>query len=226
MKTRSYAAAKVDAADPERGPRKIWLRECRRGCPDAENVSPRSLVLPQRPLAAGRAVDRAVGTQRVPLAGNVLETGGGSGTMAEGILRTHPRVRITMTDIDPAMVRGAQERFAGCPRATVHRADATRLPYADESFDVVASFLMLHHVLDWEVAVEEASRVLRPAGMFVGYDLTASRWASMIHRIDGSAHRLIERGTLEPVLRQSGLEVQAVKYALCGLVVRFVARKK
>lgn len=165
-------------------------------------------------------------TQGVPLTGNVLEIGGGSGTMAEAILRTDPQVRVTVTDIDPAMVRVAQERFARCARATVHRADATRLPYDDESFDAVASFLMLHHVLEWEAAVAEAARVLRPHGVFVGYDLVASRAASWVHRIDGSAYRLIEQGALEPVLARAGLDVLAVRYAFFGLVVRFVARNR
>lgn len=165
-------------------------------------------------------------TQGVPLTSDVLELGGGSGAMAEEILRADPRVRLTVTDIDPEMVRAAQERFACCPRATVHQADATQLPYDDESFDAATSFLMLHHVIEWEDAVAEVSRVLRPQGLFVGYDLVSSRAATLVHRIDRSPHRFIERGALEPVLARAGLDVLDVKYPLYGLTVRFAARKR
>jgi SAM-dependent methyltransferase len=44
------------------------------------------------------------------------------------------------------------------------RADATRLPFADESFDAAMLVSMLHHVDEPERALAEARRVLRPRG--------------------------------------------------------------
>jgi ubiquinone/menaquinone biosynthesis C-methylase UbiE len=44
------------------------------------------------------------------------------------------------------------------------RADATRLPFAAESFDAVMLVSMLHHVDDPAEALTEAKRVLRPGG--------------------------------------------------------------
>lgn len=64
-----------------------------------------------------------------------------------------------------------------------------------------------------------------PGGMFLGYDLVASPVASVVHLVDRSPHRLIERGTLEPVLAQAGLQIVNVQYSLHGLVLRFAARK-
>jgi ubiquinone/menaquinone biosynthesis C-methylase UbiE len=43
-------------------------------------------------------------------------------------------------------------------------ADATRLPFADGTFDVVYSSGVLHHVPDMRAACSEAVRVLRPGG--------------------------------------------------------------
>ena len=147
--------------------------------------------------------------------------------MAAELGRTDRQVRLTVTDLDPVMARAARQRLAHLPHVVVHQADATRLPYKDGSFDAVTSFLMLHHVIviEWESAVSEASRVLRPGGMFLGYDLVASRVASLVHLVDRSPHRLIERGTLEPVLARAGLQAVTVQYSLRGLVLRFAARK-
>lgn len=164
-------------------------------------------------------------TQNLPLAGDVLEIGGGSGRMAEQIVRVNSQVRITTTDIDPAMVMRASERLAEFPSAVARQADAKRLPFDDESFDAVAGFLMLHHIIEWEQAVAEVARVLRPGGQFVGYDLAASRAASLLHLVDRSPHRLIHPGAFAPALRQNKLELLSLKCAFRGGIFRFLARK-
>ena len=174
-------------------------------------------------LVARRMVPWA--TQGFPLTGDVLEIGGGSGAMAEAIARAHPRVRLTMTDADPVMVEAAQDRLAGHPLVQARQADATRLPFEDESFDTILSFLMLHHVIEWEHAVTEAARVLRPGGAFVGYDLLASPMASLVHRADRSPHRLIEPEAFGPVLDQAGLAPLALRLSFGGRVIRFIAHK-
>ena len=165
-------------------------------------------------------------TQGVTLTGDVLEIGGGTGAMAEEIARAFPRARIVTTDFDPAMVDAARARLARVPAVDARQADATDLPFADESFDVAASFLMLHHVIDWERATTEIGRVLRPGGTFVGYDLTASLPAKWVHFVDRSPHRLIGRGQLEPVLSSAGFDAVSVRYTFGGTVLRFVARTR
>jgi len=84
--------------------------------------------------------------------------------MAAELGRINRQIRLTVTDLDPVMVRTAQQRLAHLPHVVAHQADATRLPYRNGSFDAVTSFLMLHHVIDWEGTVSEASRILRPGG--------------------------------------------------------------
>lgn len=117
-------------------------------------------------------------TSGTPLAGDVLELGAGSGAMAEGVARTHPQVRLTVTDLDPAMVRAASHRLSGLPGVAVKQADVTALPFDDGSFDAVTSYLMLHHVIDWPTALVEAARVLRHDGILLGYDLTNTAFAA------------------------------------------------
>jgi len=47
-----------------------------------------------------------------------------------------------------------------------HKADAYSLPFEDTSFDVVCAMDVLEHVEEPEKIIEEASRVLRPNGLF------------------------------------------------------------
>jgi ubiquinone/menaquinone biosynthesis C-methylase UbiE len=156
-------------------------------------------------------------------AGDVLEIGGGGGGMAAQLLRHDPAIRLTLTDLDPAMTRRAERRLAG--RAAVTAADATRLPFPDGTFDVVLSFLMLHHVVQWEDAVREAARVLRPGGHFVGYDLLDTAPSRLVHKLDRSAHRLVRSDEFPAALRGAGLQATRLTRGIAGSALRFIATK-
>jgi ubiquinone/menaquinone biosynthesis C-methylase UbiE len=164
--------------------------------------------------------------QGEPLDGDVLEIGAGCGAMAARLLAARPGLRMTVIDYDEAMVAAAHARLAPrAERASVRRADATDLPFPDDTFDAVLSFIMLHHVIDWEAAVTEAIRVLRPGGVLVGYDLVASRPARWLHQAESARHRLMAPGELRHWLAGLPVEVVRVRPALAGLMVRFTARK-
>ncbi len=164
--------------------------------------------------------------QRERLDGEVLEIGGVSGAMAARLLSLRPDLRMTVTDCDEAMVEAARMRLAPfADRACVREADSTRLPFPDERFDAVLSFIMLHHVIDWEAALGEAVRVLRPGGVLVGYDLVASRLARWLHQAEGARHRLMTFGQLRDRLDDLPTEMITVRLGLAGLVVRFRACK-
>ena len=100
--------------------------------------------------------------------------------MVAVILRAQPQVRLTASDIDPVMISRLETRLRPFgERASVQPVDVTKLPFDDGSFDGVGSFLMLHHVIDWHAAVDEAARVIKPGGSLRGYDLTdtaLARW--------------------------------------------------
>ncbi|MEZ5170661.1 MAG: class I SAM-dependent methyltransferase [Acidimicrobiia bacterium] len=160
-----------------------------------------------------------------PLVGDVLEIGSGSGAMAAAAVERFPDVRFTATDADPAMVDAATTRLAPLgDRADVRLADSTALDFADDRFDAVLSFLMLHHVLEWEQALAEVVRVVRPGGYFIGYDLLDTPPARLIHRLDGSAHHLFPLSALRAAVAGLPVETLEVAAGLGGLVARFRLR--
>ncbi|WP_371727395.1 class I SAM-dependent methyltransferase [Haloarcula sp. CBA1122] len=55
-------------------------------------------------------------------------------------------------------------------QVTFTRADAEELPFSSDSFDVVISHSVLHHLPNWRViALEEIRRVLTANGMLLFY---------------------------------------------------------
>jgi ubiquinone/menaquinone biosynthesis C-methylase UbiE len=162
----------------------------------------------------------------IDLSGDVLELGSGSGAMAEELLNRYPSIRLTATDVDPAMVEAASRRLTPLgDRVEVQAADATGLPFPDGRFDAVVSFIMLHHTVQWEQALGEATRVLRPGGHLAGYDVVLSPPARVLHRIDLSPHRLATIIELRDQLGQLPVHDVRVEPALGGLVARFAARR-
>jgi ubiquinone/menaquinone biosynthesis C-methylase UbiE len=158
------------------------------------------------------------------LTGDTLEIGTGSGAMASVLLERFPSMRLRGTDVDPAMVESARARLAPFgARVTVEQADATSLPFPTGRFDAVVSFIMLHHVIDWERALGEAARVLRPGGVLFGYDLVESWPAELLHRLDGSPHRLATTDAIHARLSELGLQDVHTDTSLAGLVTRFGA---
>jgi ubiquinone/menaquinone biosynthesis C-methylase UbiE len=98
--------------------------------------------------------------EHLPLAGDVLEVGAGTGTLWTRIDHARRGLRLTLTDFSPAMCAGLR----AIPDAQVLQCDATRLPFADDSFDTVIANHMLYHLDDPRAALREFARVLRPGG--------------------------------------------------------------
>jgi SAM-dependent methyltransferase len=93
----------------------------------------------------------------------VLEIGCGMGT--DGAQFAAAGADYTGVDLTEAAVDLARKRFASAGLQGEFRvADAEKLDFADESFDVVYSHGVLHHTPDIESAISEIHRVLKTGG--------------------------------------------------------------
>ena len=98
-----------------------------------------------------RGLERARAALLADVRGRVLEIGAGTGLNAPH----YPGgAEVTFTEPDPRMAR----------RLEVVRAAAEELPFADASFDVVVSTLVLCTVADLGRSLQEVRRVLAPGG--------------------------------------------------------------
>jgi SAM-dependent methyltransferase len=127
-----------------------------------------------------------------------LEIGAGTGYFTLNMMRAGLIEQATCTDISPGMLAtlSANAQRLGLEVQTVS-ADAERLPFADESFDLVLGHAVLHHIPDLARAFEELARVLAPGGtlLFAG---EPSRYGD---RLAGVPKRLA--GTLAPLWRRA-----------------------
>lgn len=159
-------------------------------------------------------------------AGEGLEIGAGSGGMTAQLLTLFPRFRMVATDDDTEMVGSAEQMLAGFGnRASVQRADAARLPFPDGRFDLVLSAAMLHHVIEWDTALAEAVRVLRPGGRLIGYDMLDTLPVRLIHLGERDSARPQRPGPLRAALGRLPVTDVQTRTALGGAVMRFAARK-
>jgi len=116
-----------------------------------------------QPAADGRDPQEiAMAVVRASAPRQVLEIGCGTGAFAERLAAQSPGVAVVATDqsarfVELAADRGLEARVA----------DATDLPFDDDSFDLVAAMWMLYHVPDLDRALAEVRRVLRPGGRFL-----------------------------------------------------------
>lgn len=93
----------------------------------------------------------------------VLEIGVGLGT--DHVRFARAGAEVTGVDLTPNAVEmvGRRLAFEGLS-SDLRVADAERLPFGDDSFDIVYSWGVLHHTPNTPRAVSEAVRVLRPGG--------------------------------------------------------------
>ncbi|MHB1046960.1 MAG: class I SAM-dependent methyltransferase [Thermoanaerobaculia bacterium] len=105
----------------------------------------------------------------------VLDIGCGTGSLAVRLKQEHPRALVVGYDVDPTALAIA-ERKARAAQVSVswRRGPADDPPFPDQSFDLVTSSLLLHHLLPSgkRSALAAAWRLLKPGGRFVLVDFS------------------------------------------------------
>lgn len=97
---------------------------------------------------------------------NVLVIGCGAGVLAEGLSLL--RCSIYGIDSSSELIHMASHRAQALELPPQYQRGAlNRLPFPDETFNVVAITDTLEHISDWEPVLSEAHRVLAPGGVFL-----------------------------------------------------------
>lgn len=96
----------------------------------------------------------------------ILDIGTGTGRLAEAVLKADRSARVVGLDFTEAMLRRAHRQI------NPTRADALRLPFADNQFDAVASAFVVRNLASLADGFREQVRVLRPGGRLLVLETT------------------------------------------------------
>lgn len=146
----------------------------------------------------------------------VLDVGCGTGRPTRALVKRYPKAAVIGADLAPGMLRVAETRqpWFG-KRARYVCAEASRLPFATASFDLLYGSLVLQWCEDLDATLLEWRRLLKPHGLLLFSTLgpdTLKELRSAWSTVDGYNHvnrfldmhdvgdALIRAGFVEPVM--------------------------
>jgi ubiquinone/menaquinone biosynthesis C-methylase UbiE len=160
--------------------------------------------------------------------GTALEIGCGRGVGTELILELCGADRVDAFDLDPHMVELAKTRVAQFgDRARLAVGDAEHIAAADNTYDAVFDFGIIHHIPVWRNAVAEVHRVLKPGARFYCEEVLAKFihhpvWSRLL---DHPKQDRFDQRTFLRALEDAGFHIVETRQ-LWGQYAWFVADKQ
>lgn len=149
----------------------------------------------------------------------VLDVGTGPGHFIKVLQQAFPGARLTGVDPDQGSLEEARQNFPG---VDFREMKGEQLDFPDDSFDVAAISMALHHLADIRKTLNEMQRVVKPGGWIVVNELYSDNlnpaqevhksmhhFRSKIDRMNGIVHNeaFPRQGILKKV-EDSGLIVE------------------
>jgi demethylmenaquinone methyltransferase/2-methoxy-6-polyprenyl-1,4-benzoquinol methylase len=111
----------------------------------------------------------------------ILDICCGTGDVEKIFLDTNYKLDITGVDFSEKMLSVCKKYFSD--RVNFLKADATNLPFSDNTFDIITMTFGLRNIQDRKKAMQEAYRVLKPNGKLLHLDFGSKNFPSKIFDI-------------------------------------------
>ena len=115
--------------------------------------------------------------------GSILDVGTGPGWLLLKLHQLSPGLRLTGVDASPSMVAAARKNLAKARLSeiiAVKEGEASDMPFADSSFDLVVSTGSIHHWKDPKAGLNGVYRVLKHGGYALVFDLVSDTPATVL----------------------------------------------
>ena len=145
-----------------------------------------------------------------------LDVGCGTGILAETVLHLCAPASVDGVDVEPAQLAAAVQGPAGA-HAHFTNGDARQLPYANATFDVVASALLINFVAERALALAEMRRVARPGGLIAAYVWDFAEELSPSGPLRKAMRRFGAAAAAVPGTEASGLQALQALFEATGL---------
>lgn len=163
----------------------------------------------------------------------VLEVGCAGGHLSGLLKGLFPKAKITGIDVYEAAVAEAARRF---PQLTFKVADAHKLPFASQSYDLVVCSETIEHVVDPEKVIREMGRVLKKdgslliemdsgSGLFRVVWAIWTKWGKGKVWKDAHLHPFTAR-ELEQLIKTCGFRIKYKLISHAGMAISFLCEKE
>jgi len=162
---------------------------------------------------------------------NCLEVGSASGHMISQIAKKYPKASFDAIDPYEAAVKYAQKNYPGIK---FQIAEAEKLPFKDNSFDLLLCYETIEHVRNPKQAMLEMKRVLNPRGKLImamdsgnfAFRVIWFFWEKSFGRAWSGAHlNPYHWKDLEKLILQSKFKILERHFTHFSLEVVFVLQK-
>jgi len=152
-------------------------------------------------------------TNRLELAGTerVLDAGCGTGALLMALKARYPSISVEGLDPDESALEIAKRKSARKGLDIKwHQGFMEKIPFDDDSFDVVVSTLAFHHINPEKKlqALMECSRVLKPTGKMVLVDVSPEEtglFGRIIYKVLSMFEHLMRVDQIMAMMKDAGL---------------------
>lgn len=154
----------------------------------------------------------------------ILDAGAGTGKAIPALFDRYKKAQVVALDLSENMLEHSSRHGGFFRSPHLVCADIEKLPFADDSFDLIFSSLSMQWCNDLDAALFEAKRVLKPGGLFVFSTFGPDTLKELRHswaQVDEASHvnhfidmhdigdALLQGGYAEPVMEA---EIMTVTY--------------
>ncbi|MBX4205638.1 class I SAM-dependent methyltransferase [Candidatus Microgenomates bacterium] len=161
----------------------------------------------------------------------ILDDGCASGRMANEISKVFPKAKVTAIDVYKKSIKYGSKKY---PHIKFVQADAHKLPFRSNSFDLVTCYEVIEHLVDPGKALMEMKRVMKKNGrtlvaMDSGNWLFRIVWwisEKTISRVWQGAHlHPFKHTELESLIKKCGFKIVKKHFSHYSMEVSFLLKK-